>query len=61
LEIVLDIRDYFSLCSLNAKKIPPINLQDFKIVDEASDAIYLNEDEIKRITNLDLSKQTLFR
>lgn len=32
------------------KKInPPINLEDFKILDEEADAIYLTEDEIKKI------------
>jgi site-specific recombinase XerD len=41
---------------MRRKIIPPINLEEFKILDEASDAIYLTEEEIKRIYLTDLSK-----
>jgi integrase len=37
------------------KIIPPIDLTDYKIPEEESDAIYLNHDEIGKIYNLDLS------
>jgi integrase len=37
--------------------IPTINLEDFKVLDEQSDAIYLTYGEIESITFLDLSKK----
>jgi len=37
------------------KIIPPINLEDFKILDEQADAIYLTADEIMSIHRTDLS------
>lgn len=40
---------------IRKKIIPPIDLEDFKIVNEASDAIYLNEEEINRINHTNLS------
>jgi integrase len=40
---------------MRKKIISPIDLQEFKIVDEPSDAIYLGEDEIKKIYHTDLS------
>ncbi len=41
---------------IRKKIIPPINLEDFKILDEESDAIYLNMEEIRHIHLLDLSE-----
>jgi hypothetical protein len=38
------------------KIIAPINLEDFKILDEETDAVYLRWDEISRIYQLDLSR-----
>lgn len=40
------------------KVILPIDLTDFKILDEESDAVYLSMEEISKIYNADLSKQT---
>ena len=40
---------------MRRKIIPPINLDDFKIIDEEADAVYLTWDEIKRIYQVDLS------
>jgi len=40
---------------MRKKIIPPINLEDFKILDEETDAIYLTWDEISRIYKADLS------
>ncbi len=40
---------------MRKKIIPPINLEDFKILDEETDAIYLTWDDITRIYNADLS------
>jgi integrase len=40
---------------MRKKIIPPIDLEDFKILDEECDAIYLNETEIDKILNADLS------
>ena len=37
------------------KIIPPIDMEDFKVLDEETDAIYLSYEEIGRIYNLDLS------
>jgi len=39
---------------MRKKIIPPINLEDFKILDEETDAIYLTWDDIIRIYNADL-------
>ncbi|MBN8876892.1 MAG: site-specific integrase [Sphingobacteriales bacterium] len=41
---------------IRRKIVPPINLEDFKGMDEESDAIYLNWDEICRVYQTDLSK-----
>jgi integrase len=41
---------------MRKKIISTIDLEEFKIVDEASDAIYLTEDEINKIYTVDLSK-----
>jgi site-specific recombinase XerD len=41
---------------MRRKIISPINLEDFKIIDEESDAIYLNEPEIRQIHKADLSE-----
>ncbi|MCS2387605.1 hypothetical protein NXV57_05295 [Bacteroides thetaiotaomicron] len=35
--------------------IPPIDLKNFKVVEEETDAIYLNEKELAAIYELDLS------
>ena len=35
--------------------IPPINLKEYKILDEETDAIYLNTEKIMRIYQIDLS------
>lgn len=46
------------------KIVPPIDITDFKIMDEETDAIYLSYDEIGKIYNLDLSHDptlTLYR
>lgn len=40
---------------MRRKLIPHINLEDFKILEEETDAIYLTRDEINRIYNTDLS------
>lgn len=40
---------------MRRKIIPTINLEDFKILDEESDAVYLTRDEIIRIYKIDLS------
>jgi integrase len=40
---------------MRRKIISPINLDDFKIIDEEADAVYLTWDEIKRIYQVDLS------
>jgi integrase len=40
---------------MRRKIIAPINLDDFKILDEESDAVYLTWDEIIRIYQIDLS------
>lgn len=40
---------------MRRKLIPHINLEDFKILDEETDAIYLTRDEINCIYNTDLS------
>lgn len=40
---------------MRRKLIPHINLEDFKILDEETDAIYLTRDEINRIYHTDLS------
>jgi integrase len=37
------------------KTIPAIDLTHFKVVEEETDAIYLNEDELAKIYNLNLS------
>ena len=37
------------------KIVPPIDLSDFKILNEDSDAIYLSWKEINQIYNIDLS------
>jgi integrase len=42
---------------MRKKIIPSINLEDFKILDEETDAIYLTWDEISRIYHTDLSAQ----
>lgn len=42
---------------MRRKIIQPINLEDFKILDEESDAVYLTWDEITRIYQTDLSAQ----
>src|SRR5450759_4488869 len=42
---------------MRRKIIAPINLEDFKILDEESDAVYLTWDEITRIYQTDLSAQ----
>ena len=41
---------------MRKKIISPINLEEFKILDEEADAIYLTRDEISRIRQTDLSK-----
>ncbi|MEP7371750.1 MAG: site-specific integrase [Chitinophagaceae bacterium] len=41
---------------MRKKIIPPINLEDFKILDEETDAIYLTYQEITKIYQTDLSK-----
>lgn len=41
---------------MRKKIIAPIDLDDFKILDEESDAIYLNEEEIRAIYQADLSE-----
>jgi integrase len=41
---------------IRRKIISPINLDDFKILDEESDAIYLSELEVSKIYHTDLSK-----
>lgn len=41
---------------IRRKIIAPINLEDFKIIDEETDAIYLNWEEITLIYQTDLSK-----
>jgi len=41
---------------MRKKIIPVISLEDFKIMDEESDAIYLNDVEIKQIQETDLSQ-----
>lgn len=43
---------------MRRKIISPINLDDFKILDEEADAVYLTWDEIKRIYQADLSAHT---
>ncbi len=40
---------------MRRKIIPPINLEDFKIIDEEADAVYLTWDEIIKIYQADLS------
>lgn len=40
---------------IRRKIIPPINLEDFKIMDEEADAVYLTEEEIIRIYNTNLT------
>lgn len=40
---------------MRKKIIPEINLEDYKIINEESDAIYLNQDEIQLISKVDLS------
>ena len=40
---------------MRRKIIPVINLDDFKILDEETDAVYLSKDEISRICQADLS------
>jgi hypothetical protein len=42
---------------IRKKIIAPIDLQDYKILDEASDAIYLTWEEINRIYRTDLSER----
>jgi len=42
---------------MRKKRIPPINLEDFKILNEETDPIYLTWREISRIYNADLSTQ----
>jgi integrase len=39
------------------KLIPPIDMSDFKILDEEADAIYLSYEEVGKIYNLDLSEK----
>lgn len=43
---------------MRKKIIPPINLEDFKILDEETDAIYLTNQEITQIYNTDLSQHS---
>jgi integrase len=40
---------------IRRKIIPPINLDDFKILDEEADAIYLSREEISKIYQVDLT------
>jgi integrase len=40
---------------IRRKIIPPINLEDFKIIDEEADAVYLTQNEIIQIYQADLS------
>jgi hypothetical protein len=41
---------------IRRKIIPAIDLSEFKIIDEETDAIYLNTREIRRVYELDLSR-----
>ena len=47
--------EYFLNNRIRRKIIAPINLEDFKIIDEETDAIYLNWEEITHIYQTDLS------
>ena len=40
---------------MRRKIIPAINLEDFKIISEETDAVYISQEEIKRIYQTDLS------
>lgn len=44
---------------IRAKKIPPINLKDFKVIQEETDHIYLNKLEIETIHKITCAKGSL--
>lgn len=46
---------------MRKKIIPPINLEDFKILDEESDAVYLTNAEITQVYKADLSEHPHLR